>query len=253
MTQERLITSRNLIDSDVGPLRRLTGILDSMPVENRPEDKARGYKASVQVTLNLKDIEVLEAIEPYPFPIFSPRPLTLSNRRKSMWGVLADSFNAIADMQYTKEQLDPTNPNYIKPSARPDIYEAIGKRVGMVMADGEEGRPKPPELFDGRANDGKGGDVPRPCWTFYMVEGLGQIGTKGVTPLEKAMQLLDGHTLAEFNALAMMEHLIRGDVQLLQSIGMPPSAKASFSSTMLTSKQFTKDQNEVFHRIQPAG
>src|SRR3972149_3426464 len=154
MTQEKLITSRNLVDSDIGPLRSLTGILDSMPTENKPEDKTRGYKASIQVVLNLKDIEVLEAIEPYHFPIFSSRPFTLSNRRKSMWGVLADSFNFIADMQYTKEQLDPTNSNYIKPSDRTDIAEAIGKRVGLVMADGEEGRPKPPELFDGRANDG---------------------------------------------------------------------------------------------------
>jgi len=253
MTQEKLITSRNLVDSDIGPLRRLTGILDSMPTENKPEDKTRGYKASIQVVLNLKDIEVLEAVEPYHFPIFTTRPFTLSNRKKSMWGVLADSFNQIADMQYTKEQLDPTNPNYIKPGARTDISETVGKRVGLVVADGEDGRPKPPELFDSRANKGKGGDTPRPTWMFYMIEGIGQVGVQGVTPLEKAMQLLDGHTLAEFNALAMAEQLVRGDVQLLQSIGMPPSAKASFSSTMLASKQFTRDTNEVFHRILPVG
>ena len=252
MADDTKISSRSLVDSDIGPLRRVTGIFDSITREDKPADKERGYKASTQISLNLKDIEVLEAVEPYHFPIFTTRPCALSNRVKSRCGVLLSSFNTVADMQYMEAQLDKGSPEFIKPSERMDIEDARGKRIGLVMADGIDGRPEPPMLFDGRANEGKGGDVPTPTWAFYMIEDIGQVGGSAeVSPMEKAMQLLDGKTLAEFNTAAIADQSIRGDAQLLQSIGMPPSAKGSFSTTMLSSKQFTK-KDDVYHRVAQA-
>ncbi len=35
MADEGTITTRNLIDAELGPLRRLTGILDSLPTEKQ--------------------------------------------------------------------------------------------------------------------------------------------------------------------------------------------------------------------------
>ena len=244
MADEKMITTRNLIDSDVGPLRRFTGILDSMPTEEQSYGEGESARKSTRVSLNNKDIEVIEAVEPYQFPIYT-MSMSLSNRKKSMWGVLGQSLNAILDQQYTAEQLDPTNPAYIKPSERADITGGIGKRVGYVMADGEEGRPAPPMLWDGRAEK----DVPRPCWTVYSIEGVGVAGGQGKSPMDKAMELLDGKTLADFNAAALADPQVRGDATLLQAISKPVSAPDSFANTMVTAGKFSKDEQEVYHLV----
>lgn len=246
-TQDRPVTTRNLVDGDIGPLRRLTGILDSLPTEPQTFGEGESKRSSVAVTVNLKDIEVVEAVEPYAFPIFSSRPLTLSNRKRSRWGVFGDSFNQVADKQYTKEQLDQTNPAYIKPKDRMNITECIGKRIGIVMADGEDGRPQPPLLFDGRQPEKRDG-VPTPTWMVYLIEGIGSTG-QTTNPLEKAKKLLDGRTLAEFNALAFEDQDIRSSSDVLQSISLPPSARASFSTMEVEAGEFSRDENGVYHRV----
>ena len=237
-------TTRGLIDSDIGPLRRFTGVLDSMPTEVRTYGEGADAKDSNRITLNFRDIEVIEAVEPYHFPTFSPQ-MTLSNRKKSRWGVFGMSLNDILDQQYTKEQLDPTSPTYVKPSDRMDIKDCINKKLGLVVADGEEGRPQPPMLYDGRAQV----DAPTPAWTAYSVEGVGVAGGQGVTPLDKAMQLLDGKTRAEFNKEALADPMIRNDATLLQAISAPPAAASSFITTMTDSGQFTKDEQDIFHKV----
>ncbi len=244
MVDEGMITTRNLIDTDIGPLRRFTGVLDSMPTEPRTYGEGENAKTSTRVTLNIREIEVIEAIEPYHFPTFT-FAMSLSNRKKSRWGVFGMSLNDILDQQYTPEQIDPTSPEFVKASDREDISTCIGRRLGFVVADGEDGRPTQVMLFDGRAQE----DVPTTVWMVYSVEGIGVAGGQGTTPMEKAMQLLDGKTLSVFNKLALEDQLVRGDTTLLQSISLPVSAQNSFANTMVTAGQFTKDDQEVYHRV----
>ncbi len=252
MADEAKQSIRNLIDSDSGPLRRFIGTLESTPEEPKSYGEGEQKRTSMQISLNFKDLEVIEAVEPYHFPIFTIT-LSESNRKKSKYGVFGVSLAEILDMQYTDDQKDPTSPNYVRPGDRMDLPDCIGKRIGMVLCDGEEGRPAKVDLFDGRAKDEahpKGQDVPTAVWKCYMIEGIGSAdGSAGVTPIEKAMQLLNGKTLAEFNKLAMQNDLIRSDVALLQSIGMAPSAANSFANTMVSSKQFTKSKEGVFTRV----
>lgn len=255
--EKRPLTSRNLVDFDIGPLRRLTGILDSMPTEVQAFGEGDSKRNVTRVVLNLKEIEVIEATEPYHFPIYSTRPMSVSNRKKSMWGFLSESFNSLVDSaMYTPEQLEPRledgsdNPNFVKPSDRMDITECIGKRIGLVLADGEDGRPVPPDLFDQRANEGKGGDVPTPSWAIYSVEGIGTVGVQSIPPLELAMQLLNNKSAADFNGAVIAEEAIRGDSDLMSSIGKPLSDPTSFVTTMVSSGKFTKDDNEVYHRVE---
>jgi len=248
MVDDKLITTRNLVDGDFGALRRFTGVLDSMPIEDSEFGEGDQKKKSKRVTLNFKEIEVIEAVEPYAFPTYSTRPMTLSNRKKSVWGVLGESFNDLVDHAlYSEIQLKPKlddgsdNPDFIKPADRMDIESCIGKRFGLVLADGENGRPDPPLLFDGRANEGQGADVPRPTWMVYSVEGVAVAGGSGKTPYEAAMELLDGRTAAEFNDKVLADQYIRSDTALLSSMSKPESAPDSFLATMVSTGQFTKD------------
>lgn len=244
MPEEAKISTRNLIDTDIGPLRRAKGILDSFTTE--PQTFGEGTanpKHSTRVTVNLSDLEVLETVEPYHFPIYTFQ-MTLSNRKRSRWGVFGESLNRILDSQYTEEQLDPTSPSFIKPSDRIDIKDCVGKRVGIVMADGEDGRPVAPMLYDGRSQE----DKPTATWTVYEVEGIGVTGG-GVSAQDLAEALLNGKTLAEFNKEALANPIIRNDTSLLQAISMPATAAGSFANALVKVGKFIKDEGGVFHKV----
>jgi len=252
MTDEKIPSIRGLIDSDIGPLRRFYGVLDSCPQETKKYDEGTATeRTSVSLSLNFKDLEVVESVEPYNFPIYTIT-LTISNRKKSRYGVFGVSLASILDQSLTDAQKDPTSPEYIKPSDRPDLSDCIGKRVGMVMADGEEGRPPMHELWDGRAKDEthpKGQDVPTSTWECFSVEGFGSAGGKGVSPLDAAMELLDGKTLPQFNATAMESEIIKSDTTLFTSIGLPASSPKNFATSMVASKQFSKDKSGIYHKV----
>jgi len=247
-----LLSIRNLVETDMGPLRRFKGVFESMPYTVETYGEGTNARQSTRVTLNFKGLEVVEAVEPYQFPIYSLPPISASNRKRSKWGIMGISCASILDQQYSAEQLDPSNPVYIPPAKRMNLKDLIGKRMGMVLADGENGRPTPPELWDGRAAGGEGANVPTPCWKVYEVEGIGVAGGQGKTALDRAIELLEGKTMADFNAVAMSDPLIRTDAALLTSISAQPDAPTNFCNTMLTTGNFIKDAQEVFHKVVPA-
>jgi len=244
-TEDTAPSTRGLVEGDLGPLRRFTGILDSMPTEPKTYGEGEAARTSTQIKLNCKDIDVKEAVEPYHFPIYTIT-LSQSNRKKSRWGVLSEGtpedrkvgFNNVADQKLTPEQLDPSNANYIKPADRLEIKACIGKRLGFVMTDGIDDRPKPMDLYDGRAD----ADRPTPAWTVYEIEGVGVAGGQGTSAMEVAMGLLEGKTLTDFNNAALANPVIRNDVALLASIGLPPTAPNSFANVLVTAGKFTKDE-----------
>ncbi len=253
MAEEGMVTTRGLIDADIGPLRRFTGILDSMPDEKQTYGEGELARETKRVSINCKDVDVKEAVEPYHFPIYTIT-VSLSTRKKSRWGVLSEGtpndrtvgFNNVADQQYTAEQLDPSNANFIQPKDRMDMKkDCIGKRLGFVMTDGKDGRPESMDLFDGRSNT----DRPTPAWTVYEIEGVGVAGGQGTSAMDLAMSMLDGKTLAEFNAAALANPVVRNDTALLQSISKPPTAPDSFANTMVTAGKFTQEESGVFHKV----
>ena len=244
MLEGTVPSSRGLVDFDVGPLRRFTAIIDSMPEEEQTFGEGTSARKSMRVTVNCKELEVVEAIEPYHFPIFQFQ-ITKSNRKKSRYGVLSESFNAIADSQYSPEQLDPSNAAFIHDKDRMSWGDVLGKtRLGFVLADGEDGRPEPPMLYDGRAEE----DRPTPAWMVYSIEGVGVAGGQGVDPAKLAESLLDGKTLAQFNKEALANDIIKGNTSLLQSIALPPTAAGNFANALVKAGKFTKDDQGVYHK-----
>ena len=243
MSEERTPSTRGLIDTDIGPLRRFTGILDSYSREEQTFGEGEMAKKSQRLTFNFSDLEVLETMEPYHFPVFQIQ-MTESNRKKSRYGVFGESLNAIMDSQYSPAQLDPSNPEFIKPSDRMDLGDCISKRMGIVMGDGEDGRPEPPMLYDGREKM----DKSTPAWMVYEVEGVG-VASGGVSAKDLAMALLNGKTLAEFNKEALANPIVRNDTALLQSISMPVTAAGSFANALVKAGAFTKDDKGVYHKV----
>ena len=238
-------TSRGLVDFDVGPLRRFTAVIDSMPKETQTYGEGADARQSMRITVNCGQVEVIEAIEPYHFPVFQFQ-VTESNKKKSRYGVLSTSFNDVADSQYTPEQLDPSSPGFIKDTDRMSWKDVIGKtKVGFVLSDGEDGRPEPPMLFDGRANE----DRPTPAWMVYSIEGVGVAGGQGVNAAELAESILDGKSLADFNKEALSNDIIKGNAALLQSIALPPTAPGNFANALVTAGKFSKDDAGVFHKV----
>ena len=254
MAEEGMVTTRGLIEAELGPLRRFTGILDSMPTEPRTYGEGESARTTTRVSINFKDIDVKEAVEPYHFPTVT-LIMGLSNRKKSRWGVLSEGtpqdramgFNNVADQQYTVEQLDQANANFIKPEDRMDMKrDCIGKRLGMVLTDGADGRPEPMELYDGRADE----DRPTPAWTVYEVEGIGVAGGGGGSAMDLALSLLYEKTLPDFNTAALANPAIRADVSLLQAISKPPTAPDSFANAMVAAGKVTKDETTgIFHKV----
>lgn len=240
--EDRPVSTRNLIDPDAGALRRFIGILDSMPKEDRVFGEGAASRTTTRVSLNVRDIEVLEAVEPYHFPIYTIN-INLSNRKKSRWGVLGASFNDVVDASLSPAQLTPSDAAYVKPENRMDIGDAVGKKIGFVMADGIDGRPESPSLFDGRDQT----DKPTLTWMIYLVDGVGS--TKGDAALDDAISLLDGKTLAEFNTAALANTRIRADVPLREAISKPLASEDSFANTMILSGTFSKDENGVYHKV----
>lgn len=237
-------SSRGLVDFDVGPLRRFTAIIDSMPKEPQTFGEGEAARQSMRITVNCGSVEVIQAIEPYHFPIFQFQ-ITESNKKKSRYGVLSESFNAVVDSQYTEAHLDPSSPEFVHAKDRMDWKDVMGKtKVGFVLADGEDGRPDPPMLYDGRAQE----DRPTPAWMIFSVEGVGVAGGQGVNTTELAKALLEGKTLAQFNKDAMANDIIKADGALLQSIALPPTATGNFANVLVTAGEFTKDAQGVFHK-----
>ncbi len=242
--ENKPLSTRNLIDTSMGPLRRFTGILASMPKEPKTyENVGQAPRTSIQISLNVRDIDVLESVEPYHFPIYTIQ-INESDRKKSRWGVLGESFNNVVDSALTPDQLNPTSQEYIKPQDRMDIPAAIEKKIGFVVADGIDGRPEPPILYNGTT------DAPTPAWMVYSVDGAGAGG--GSAAMDDAITMLDGKTQADFNTAAMANARIRSDVDLLQAISKPLTAEDSFINILLNADppKFTKDENGVYHKVE---
>ena len=195
------------------PLRKFYGNLDSYI--SRP---AKTYEGTV-VDLNFADVEVIQSTEPYNFPI-AIIPVALSNRVSSRWGVFSNSLSAC-----------------IPPEE--DLKHQVGKRIGMVFSDGLDGRPEPHSLYSGRTKR----EEPTACWEVFEVAGV-VAGAEVTSPKERAKRLLVGKTLAEFNAVAFQDPILRmpQNADLLRSV-----ISKTFAKALVQAGEAAVDASGVYH------
>lgn len=207
-----LITTRGLTEGDFGtPLRKFTGVLDSYA----PDEEA---KFGTRVVLNFRDVDVIESTEVYLYPIATVS-IKLSNRKRSAWGHFSDSLNAII-------------------SESEDIKDQIGKKLGLRVALG----------IDFGVNRQTNEKILANCWEVYSVEGH-EIASAGVpaAPVgaakDRAMELLDGKTLPEFNNVVYADPLVQKDADLLRAI-----TDRTFIIALKAAGMFTEDSAGVMHK-----
>lgn len=204
--EQELISIRNLVSGDIGtPLRKLTGVLDGYA----PEDR----KYASYIVLNFTDVEVLESSEPYNF-LTAQIAIKVSNRKSSGWGVFSDSLALLL-------------------SEDEDIKDCIGKRFGMEMEIGH--------VYGQDRQTGE--DMLGNPWKVYELEGA-VVGVESTTAMDKAKELLDGKTKAEFNKAAYADPVIRKDTELQRAI-----TDKSFINSLTQLEEFTEDENGVFHKV----
>lgn len=106
MTEAPTPSVRGLVDSEFyTPLRKITGILDSMYREDR--------QFGTFVVLNLKELEVIKSVEPYILPI-AQISIKESNKKNSAWGLFGESL-----VQLLGED--------------EDVKDCVGRRIGLEM------------------------------------------------------------------------------------------------------------------------
>jgi len=220
------------------PLRHFRGKLDS--ITGSMVQRGTMPQAKLEVSYNFSELEVFASTEPYPFPI-TQVSMMHSNRDKSNMGVLGTSIDKIinAGLDGNAPQAQVKNQDFL-----------IGKVQEWKVTSGHM-------MWD---ND-KQAETPREAWEVVYVEGVGgtphsgvatptaeqpatptTTPTTGVTPIQQALNLLDGKTQQEWNNLVFQDPMIKGDTALTSSI-----ISGTFIPPMEASGMVTKDDNGVYH------
>lgn len=161
------------------PLRVFKGQLESVTTEVQEK------YGRLLVNLNFIDVDAVESVEPYDFPIAQVQ-LPYSRRAKSRWGIFSESLVKLVQGDQ-------------------DILDAIGARLTLAWTEGHM-------LYDGREEK----DVAQGAWEVISLENIAQASRTKVS--DGAMALLDGKTLAQFNSAALADPVIRSDAAVQKAI-----------------------------------
>ena len=202
---EELVSIRGLIEgAPRTPLKEFKGKLDAFPTEL----VTRFEPARTYVNLAFSGVEVIETIEPYPFPI-AQIPMPLNKRRVSQWTVFSDSLTKFL----------PENQ---------DIGNTIGMIYHMKITPGHM-------MWDGKES------TPRESWEVIGLSGEGA-AVSVVDATSRALELLDGKTEQEWNQLVFQDPAIKADSALMNDI-----IYRKFLAAQEAAGKITKDDNGVWH------
>ena len=226
------------------PLRHFRGKLDS--IAGAMVQRGNMPQARLELTYNFSDVEVFVSTEPYPFPIAQISMLH-SNRVKSGMGVLGASIDKIinAGLDENAPQEQAKNQDFLTGKVQEWKFTA-----GHMMPD--------------RDDQGNWTEKPREAWEVVYVEGVGGTAHSGagaaapvagdapapvpaateVTPIQQALNLLDGKTQQEWNNIVFQDPIVKADAALTNSI-----IGGTFLSPMVESGMLTVDENQIYHVV----
>lgn len=215
MSEQPQVTWRNLTDGyQQSPLRHFKGRLDNIITEMRTF--ASGNKQ--YHNLNFSEINVIETVEPYPFPI-AQLAFPSSDRKKSGWGVLGQSglkFLAAAE----------------------DVAALQGTILELKMTPGHM-----------MWNRDVGSETPRECWEIVGAEREGGVATPtpgqpAANAANTAIDLLIGKTEQEWNQLVFANPIVKADSGLIAQI-----LARTFLPSLEAADIISKDEAGIYSRV----
>jgi len=209
---EELVSIRGLIEGyQRSPLREFKGKLERFTTELVD----RFPPARTYVNLNYNDIEVIESVEPYPFPI-AQLSFPLNKRKVSQWTVYADSL----------AKLIPENQ---------DIRNTVNMIHHMKLTSGHM-----------MWNRDEGKATAREAWEVIGLAGEGAIQSSPMDAVARALELLDGKAEEEWNQLVFQNAVVKGDAKLIDNI-----LHRVFLPEMESTGKISKDTNGIWHILTP--
>lgn len=212
------LSIKNIGDDTVdrSVLQAFTGTLANIKTE--PPGENDQYKKD-RVVLEFVDIADVESTEPYPWPTFPVRLNAPAAGKKispmSALGVLMNS-----SIKYLKEG--------------EDFGDLKGRRLQLRRTSGHKIK----------IGDGAGSRVEKDM-TYWEVEGVVGSGTakqSGTLSRQRAIELLDGKTLPDYNVIVLSDQTVLGDPTLVAQI-----ASRVFVSSLLADGTVTVDGAGVYH------
>lgn len=224
-TPEELLALTKIRGLDKGfqrtPLREFKGVLEGITASLVD----RFQPPRTEIIFNFTDMNVIETVEPYPFPI-AQISIMQSNREQSFWGVFAESAGRLV-------------PEGVIMVAQLIDY-LQGKVLHMKLTSGHM-------MWD----RDKGEETPRDCWELVGVEGVvaqpasGEpvaIKEVGVSPTDVALKLLDGKNIQDWNQIVFQDPAVKSDGDLITSI-----LNNTFIPSMKEKGIVSVDENGVHH------
>lgn len=220
------------------PLRHFRGKLTS--ITGSMVQRGNMQQARLEVAYNFSDVEVFDSTEPYPHPI-AQITIMHSTRTKSGMAVLGTSMDKILNANIDKNTPQEQAKNQ---DALIGVMQEWKVTSGHMMWDSKEEK-----------------ETPRECWEVVWAEGFGgtpHSGTtptttanpastpttsSGETPLQRAINLLDGKTQQQWNNIVFQDEVVKNDTALINNI-----INGKFLPPLEEAGTITKDDNGVYHK-----
>lgn len=212
------------------PLRHFKGTLSPdqrLDEERETKDGSRRY---VVLNFNFSDVEVLESVEPYAFPI-AVITVGYAPPKVSRGGT---AFEALAG---SLRKLMPENPdiNNLKGKRQEWKMEERMLRRGLID---EEGQPR----VDGNNNQ-IWGDVAVLCWTVVSIDGVGSTEEKDAEFNAFLVELADGKTEPQFYEVALMDQRVNARPNITDAL-----VNRKLLVTLIEMKLLHRDAEGILHK-----
>jgi len=228
MVQETFKPSMDRPTGGDTPLREFIGILDSYKAEERKGNDGSSYTT---IHFNFKELEVLDTVEPFPFPIavinIGYKPPKAS-RSGTKWDALSGSLR----------KLSPANPDIDLLVGKKQQWKMIEIPLRGIMRD-EGGQ----EVVDANGKQ-VWGEVPTLCWAIVSVDGLGSVEQKDKDFNTFLVDLADGKTEPQFYSAALTNSEVTARPNIVEAI-----TDRKLLATLIEMGKLERDVEGILHKV----
>lgn len=196
------------------PLVRFRGVLNKYEAQEQTFEGSD--RKSVRVAFAFTDLEVLEANEPYNFPITIVN-IPYSESSKTRWEALKNSASKVLPQR--------------------DIDLLIGKKQEWYWTDC---------TLRTRDDAGKWGDAPGKAWQIVSVEGSGP-SDSGQTLNQALVDMVDGKSDSAFYQMVFTDPKVKampGFTNAVEAI-----TNRTLLESFITAGLVTRDSDGIYHKV----